>query len=157
MQGVPGLTGVVGAALAPPASASASGRDYLSAFTKAFGGAFAEGGREELTIVNRNAMEAVAQALERAGGDRTKLLSGLRALDTTLLGVPVRVDANGQAVVSSTLVRIGAPTSKGARPLAVVRSIPGVDQSVGGLLAPELRPASRDVPCRRSAPPAWAR
>ncbi len=157
MNGVPRLTGIVAAAAAPPARASRSVREYADAYADAFGSDAAGTGSDELTIVFRNGVEAVLQALEASGGDPSRITSGLSRLDATFVGVPMRIDANGQAVVQSTLVRIGKPVATGVRPTTVVREIAGVDQSIGGILAPGVRPASADVPCRRSTPPPWAR
>jgi hypothetical protein len=58
-------------------------------------------------------------------------------------------------VVTSQLVRIGRA---GEPPMTTVRSIPDVDQSIGGLLDPKASPSDRPAPCRRGqAPPPWAR
>ena len=54
-------------------------------------------------------------------------------IDTTLLGVPVRIDANRQAVVSTTLVRL-ARSRPGCPEFRAVQSVPAVGQSIGGLV-----------------------
>jgi hypothetical protein len=62
----------------------------------------------------------------------------------------VRLDDNGQAVISTSLVRIGAPGAAGTQPmLTPVTRRHGVDQSLGGLLAPSLSPGAGPVACRR--------
>jgi branched-chain amino acid transport system substrate-binding protein len=151
------LTGVVGAAASPPFDASLSAKKYEDSYVRAFGKTEAAAARNGLTVTYRNAVEAVVQALEQAKGDPTRVREKLAELRTELVGVPVRVDRHGQAVVSSTIVRIGPPAASGDRPLQLLRQIPGVDQSIGGLLEAGLRPASADQPCRRHAPPPWAR
>jgi branched-chain amino acid transport system substrate-binding protein len=157
IRALPGLTGVVGAALSPPVHASASAKGYEESYVRAFGEAQRASAWDELTLTYRNAVEAVVQALVEAGGDPASVQGKLAALHADLAGVPVRIDRNGQAIVSSAIVRVGLPAKNGDRPLQLLREIPGVDQSIGGLLAPGLRPASADQPCRRATPPAWAK
>jgi branched-chain amino acid transport system substrate-binding protein len=157
IRGIPSLTGVVGAAISPPPAASPSAKVYEESYVRAFGRSEVAAAHNGLTLTYRNAVEAVLQALERARGDTTRVGSELAGLRAVLVGVPVHVDRNGQAVVSSTIVRIGPPADGGDRPVELLHQIPDVDQSIGGLLAPGLRPASADQPCRRSPPPPWAR
>ena len=72
----------------------------------------------------------------------------MRGLRTDLLGGAVRLDANRQGIVSTRLVRIGG----GAEPsLTPLRAIGGVDQSIGGLLEPSVRPSYWPPKCRRAA------
>ena len=151
------LTGVTGASLTPPLQATASSRRYENAYVRAFGRGHPEAAHAALTVTYRNAVEAVLEALERGHGATERAQRELARLRTVLVGVPVNVDRNGQSVVSSTLVRIGRPAVGGERTLTLLRQIPDVDESIGGLLAPGLRPASADVPCRRTPPPPWAR
>jgi len=105
-------------------------------------------------------VEALLQALEEAGGDPgergERLRAALGALEIELLGVPRRVDGNGQAVVSATLVRV-APEGGGLSTLRPLRTIAEVDQSVGNLLDAEHRPGALDETCEAGEPPPWAR
>ena len=105
----------------------------------------------------RDAVEAVLRGIERSDGDARRLPAALAQLRTDLLGGPVRLDGARQAVVTSQLVRIGI--GRGGEPsLTPVRSIPDVDQSLGGLLDPAASPSERPAPCRRGqARPPWAR
>ena len=100
-------------------------------------------------------VEAVLRGIVEAGGDTQRLPAALAQMRTDLLGGPVRLDGARQAVVTSRLVRIG----RGGEPsLTPVRSIPDVDQSLGGLLDPAASPSDRPAPCRHGqAPPPWAR
>jgi branched-chain amino acid transport system substrate-binding protein len=156
IRGIPTLTGVVGAAVSPPTAASASARRYEESYIRAFETARAAS-RDGLTVTYRNAVEAVLQALDKAGGETARVGPELAQLRAELVGVPVRVDGHGQAVVASTIVRIGQPVDTGDRPMELLHQIANVDQSIGGLLAPGLRPASADQPCDRGTPPPWAR
>ena len=86
-----------------------------------------------------------------------RLRPELARLRVQLLGGPVRLDHNGQGVVSTSLVRVGSPASHGAAPvLEPVEEIPSVDQSIGGLLSPSLTPEDGPAACRRGQrPPPW--
>jgi branched-chain amino acid transport system substrate-binding protein len=149
----PSLRGVVGASYAPPAADSPDVRSYLSAYARANRGAPATEALSPLVVSYRNAVEAVLQAFERAHGelsnDRRELRAALARLNTRLLGVAVRMDGHRQAVVSSTLVRVGAPRT--------VQTVPAVDQSIGGLVPVSYVPTDAGQACRRAPPPRWAR
>jgi hypothetical protein len=112
-------------------------------------------------IAYRNGVEAVLEAFEQVHGDlsdgRRRLRAQLARLDTTLLGVPVRIDANRQAVVSTTLVRLGPESASGVPELRTVQSVAAVDQSIGGLVPANYVPTAAGEACRRAAPPPWAR
>jgi hypothetical protein len=151
----------VGAARYPQPGTSRQMDAYLAAYRAQFPGLSAELARNELVIGLRNAVEGLLQAFARAdgepgiGGRRLRLELG--RLDTRLLGQSVRMDRNGQAVVTASLVQLDQSATTNVLRMQVVRSIPQVDQSIGGLLAPGYRPGSRDVPCRQARTPSWAR
>jgi hypothetical protein len=70
----------------------------------------------------------------------------------------VHLDQRRQAVISTSLVRIGAQDPGAAAPaLQPVSRLDGVDQSLGGLLDPSLSPRAGPVACRRNQPPRWSR
>jgi branched-chain amino acid transport system substrate-binding protein len=161
MRGVARLDGVVAASYAPAAQASADVRAYLRAYAKAYPGAPAAQPRDTLVMGYRNAVEGVLEAFERVDGDlsdgRRRLRAQLGRLNTRLLGVPVRMDGRRQAVVTTSLVRLGPASASGGPELAEVRAIPGVDQSVGGLVPAGYVPSSAGQACRRATPPPWGR
>ena len=157
IQEIDRLTGVVGAAVLPPPHASPSAREYEASYVRAFGRTDAVAARDGLTVTYRNAVETLLQVLERTGGDTARYQHELARYRTELVGVPVRIGPDGQAIVSSTIVRVGSPEGRGDRPIELLHQIPDVDQSIGGLLTPGFRPASADQPCHRGAPPPWAR
>ena len=74
-----------------------------------------------------------------------------------LLGGRVSLDSRGQAIVTTSIVRIGAPAN-GARQPALTRlsRVRDVDQSIGGLLSPSLRPEHRPSSCAPGRTPPWA-
>ena len=136
--------GAIGASRYPPDDEPEMAA-YLSSYRSAFPGLPRELAGNEFVIATRNAVEALLRALEEADGS-------LRELETELLGSPVRIDENGQAIISTTLVRVGRKST-----LQPIRTIRDVDQSIGGLLDQGYRPGAFDEPCRRATPPPWAR
>jgi branched-chain amino acid transport system substrate-binding protein len=159
VRGVPSLDGVVGAAYAPAAQRSPDVRAYLRDYARAYPGAAPGEPREAIVMGYRNAVEGVLDAFEQVDGDLShggrRLRAQLGRLRTELLGVPVRMDDHRQAVVSASLVRLGRPSPSGVPALADVRTVAGVDQSVGGLVAPGYVPSSAGQACRRATPPPW--
>ena len=150
------LGGAAAATRYPPAALA----EFAKGYRRAFPGQPAAHAKDEKVIAHRNAVEALLQALEQAGGDPgergERLRAALGALEIELLGVPHRVDGTGQAVVSTTLVRV-APEGGGLPTLRPLRTIAEVDQSVGGLLDAEHRPGDLDEKCEAREPPPWAR
>ena len=152
------LAGVVASSATPPPERSPALRAYQRAMARAFPGIPGDAARSELVLGYRNAVEFVARGLQRASGDPARLPGTLIRLRTDLLGVPVSLDGNHQAVVTTTIVRIGRRTVSAADPgLTQLASVPGVDQSIGGLLAPSLSTRFGQAPCRRATPPPWSR
>ena len=148
------LGGVTGSSYVDPRRM----RAYLRDYAKEFPGEPPSVASHELVTGYRDAVEAILQALERAEGSPERLPAELRRLRIGLLGGLVRLDDHGQAVVSTSLVRISAPHGEGSDPvLEPVSRLDGVDQSVGGLLAPSLSPDAGPAACKRRRPPTWAR
>ncbi len=161
MRQITALTAVVGASYFAPESSSPAVRAYLRAFAKAYPDTPPGEPRDAVMMAYRNGVEAVLEAFEQAHGDlsegRRRLRARLARLDTTLLDVPVRIDANRQAVVSTTLVRLGPESPSGAPELRAVQSVPAVDQSIGGLVPANYVPTAAGEACRRATAPPWAR
>ena len=155
------LTGVIGASYSASARSSPAVRAYLRDYAKAYPGTPPGEPGDETVMAYRNGVEAVLEAFEQVHGDlsdgRRRLRAQLARLDTTLLGVPVRIDANRQAVVSTTLVRLGPESASGVPELRTVQSVAAVDQSIGGLVPASYVPTAAGEACRRAAPPPWAR
>jgi ABC-type branched-subunit amino acid transport system substrate-binding protein len=155
---VPGLEGVVAASYAAP---TPDLRTYLREYARAYPGISAGEPRDAAVMNYDTAVEAVLRAFEQAHGDlsdgRRRLRARLAHLRTTLLGVPVRMDANRQAVVSASMVRLGRESASGLPELSPLQTVSGVDQSVGGLLPAGYVPTWAGEACRRAPPPPWAR
>ena len=154
------LTGVVGASYSAPTSSPAM-RAYLRDFATAYPSTPQGEPRDAVVMAYRNGVEAVLEAFEQARGDlsdgRRRLRAELARLDTTLLGVPVRMDGNRQAVVSANVVRLGPESASGVPELRAVQSIPAVDPSIGGLIPANYAPQYGGERCRPATPPPWAR
>jgi ABC-type branched-subunit amino acid transport system substrate-binding protein len=146
------LANVAGSSFAHPQRMQA----YLRSYADAFPGASAEIAGGELVTGYRDAVEALLVGLENASGSSARLPEELASLNLDLLGGPVRLDDRRQAVVSTSLVRI-EPPGAGDPGLAHLRTIGGVDQSVGGLISPSSTPSDRPARCRSGqTPPPWA-
>jgi ABC-type branched-subunit amino acid transport system substrate-binding protein len=129
-------------------------RAYLRSFSRAFPGIDADLAASEQVSGYRDAVEAVLRALERADADVARLPSTLARLRIDLVSGRVRLDPNRQAVVSTSLVRIAGADR---REHEALRRIAGVDQSIGGLLAPSAAPSDRPWRCQAGErPPPWA-
>jgi branched-chain amino acid transport system substrate-binding protein len=161
VRGVARLDGVVAASYAPAAQSSPDMRAYLRDYAKAYPSAARGEPRDALVMGYRNAVEGVLDAFTRVDGDlsdgRRRLRAQLGRLRTRLLGVPVRMDGRRQAVVTTSLVRLGPASASGGPELTAVRAIHGVDQSVGGLVPASYVPSSAGQACRRATPPPWGR
>jgi len=150
------LRGVVGVSYTVPPSSSAAVRNYQRAFARWYTGPLAATALDPLVTGNRNAVEATLRALERTGGDPGpglgRLRAALGAMNTDLLGAPVRLDARRQAVTTTTLVRIVRVHGRSAPVLRRVQSRTDVDATLGGDVPASLVPSS-DGPgrCRRAS------
>lgn len=155
----PELHGVVARLAGVPDPARAENTAYRKAFASAFPGLPGGLASNPIVLPYYTAVEAVLQALESTGGDpgaeRGRLRAALASLRLETPTGPVHLDANRQAVVPATLVRLTG-TKPGAPSFQPVLRIPAVDQTVGGLFSPGSSP-TRSADCRRATPPPWAR
>jgi branched-chain amino acid transport system substrate-binding protein len=144
------LAGVVATSQVDPARM----REHLRSYKRSFPGASSGTARSEPVTGYRDAVEALMQALVRAGGDTERLSVELARLRLELLGGPVRLDENRQAVASTALVRIDPPEAAGEEPaLTALGRTDDVDQSVGGLLRPSHSPSTVPPTCRPGRSP----
>ena len=106
-------------------------------------------GSEKVSGYARRSRRLLTPSSGRAG-TAGGLPAELARLRIELLGGPVRLDENRQALISTSLVRIEPGAGPGGQPrLIPVRTIREVDQSLGGLLSPAFVPSNRPVPCER--------
>jgi ABC-type branched-subunit amino acid transport system substrate-binding protein len=136
------LDGVVGASHHDPRRVQA----FMERHHRHFPGMPAAVAADEAVTGFRDAVEALLQALERADGNLHRLPAALADLRIELLGGNVRLDERRQAVASTSLVRIDG-TGSSAPPVERIAVRDGVDQSLGGLLPDDHRPANRPVAC----------
>jgi branched-chain amino acid transport system substrate-binding protein len=153
------LAGVVGASSIPPANATPAMRRYRTAFSKAFPGLPPADAETTIVLAFHDAMEGLLRGLEASRGDlsdgRGRLREELARVRFDLPSSPVHLDRNRQAVRSTYLKRISHEGGK--RVFRLVRDVPGVEQTFGGLLSDAPAPGPGSQPCRKATPPRWAR
>lgn len=156
----PRLDGVVGAAPVPPANSTAAMREHRRAFVDAFPSQppeFAEGLH---VLAFHDAMEGLLRGLEATDADlsrgRQRLRAALARVEFQAPASPVRLDRNRQAVRTTYVLRVAWPA--GGKPsVELLRSVPAVEQTFGGLLSKAPPPGPGSQPCTKAAPPPWAR
>jgi branched-chain amino acid transport system substrate-binding protein len=152
--------GVVMRISGTPDPSSPSDVAYRKAFAAAFPSVPPSVAENLLVLPFYDAVTALLQSLAKTRGDvgpgRAKLRSALDAIRLSAPDGPVRLDRNRQAVVPATLVRIDR-TRPGVLSFRRVRTIPAVDETLGGLLPANASPGPDTNDCHRAAPPPWAR
>ena len=112
-----------------------------------------------VVLAFHDAMEGLLRGLEAADGDlsdgRRRLREELARVRFDLPSSPVRLDRNRQAVRNVYLKRIDYEGGKQVSRL--VRVVPDVEQTFGGLLSKSPPPGPGSQPCRKATPPPWAR
>jgi branched-chain amino acid transport system substrate-binding protein len=153
------LAGVVGASSIPPANATPAMRAHRSAFSKEFPGLPPSDAETPLVLAFNDAMEGLLRGLEASDGDlsdgRQRLREELARVSFDLPSGPVHLDRNRQAVRNVYLKRIGR--GGGRRVFQLVRVVPEVEQTFGGLLSDAPSPGPGSQPCRKATPPPWVR
>ncbi len=156
----PQLRGVVGHLAGLPGQASPSDAAYRKAFAKAFPGLPPQVAGNFSVLPYYTAVDALVQSLEKtngeAGEDRAQLRAALASLRLATPEGTVRLDHNRQAIVPATLDQFDG-TATGSASFHPVRRIAAVDETLGGLLAPDVAPSFASPGCRRATPPPWAR
>jgi branched-chain amino acid transport system substrate-binding protein len=104
-------------------------------------------------------MQALVNAFQavhgRLGDHRRALLAALARVVVAGPEGRVRLDQRRQAIASNYLVRI--QPARGGSPTRLAATVPGVDQTFGGLFEPGAAPPSATEPrCRRAPPPPWS-
>jgi branched-chain amino acid transport system substrate-binding protein len=159
---VPGadLRGVTLASMLPLHGGPPGWRRWVASFAKTYHGIPSGTDIGVLVVGYRNAVEAVASALERVDGDPgpggAKLRETLAGMTVAAVPSPMRFDENRQAVTTVYLSRLGRTGAAGARTVSVIRR---VDESYGGIFGPPHgAPTATRPRCDRSAKaPPWAR
>ena len=156
----PRLRGVVGHLAGLPGHAPPADAAYRSAFAKAFPGLPPQVAGNFSVLPYYTAVDALVQSLEQTHGevgtDRAQLRAALASLRLASPEGIVRLDRNRQAIVPATLDQFDG-TAAGSASFHPVRRIAAVDETLGGLLAPNVAPSFANPGCRRATPPPWAR
>ena len=151
--------GVVGGSSIPPADETPAMRRHRAAFSKAFPGLPPSYAETPLLLAFNDAMEGLLRGLDASEGDlsdgRRRLRGELARVRFDLPSSPVHLDRNRQAVRNTYLKRISG--GGGKRKFRLVRVVPGVEQTFGGLLSDAPAPGPGSQPCRKATPPPWAR
>jgi hypothetical protein len=151
------LGGVVGASSIPPAGATHAMRRHRRAFSKTFPGLRPSDAETPVVLAYHDAMEGLLRGLEASKGDlsdgRGRLREELARVRFDLPSSPVHLDRNRQAVRNTYLKRISHEGGK--RVFRLVRDVPGVEQTFGGLLSDAPAPGPGSQPCRKATPPPW--
>jgi branched-chain amino acid transport system substrate-binding protein len=153
------LTGVVGASSIPPANATAAMRAHRTAFSKAFPGLPPADADTPVALAFHDAMEGLLRGLDASEGDlsdgRQRLREELARVRFDVPSGPVHLDRNRQAVRNTYLKRISR--GGGKRGFRLVRVVPEVEQTFGGLLSDAPSPGPGSQPCQKATPPSLAR
>jgi len=137
----PRLSGVTTVVAADSPSARTR---YVRDFRRTFEGISPDQALRPHVMPFRDATEAVLAALERSDGATGPALMGaLSGSLAHLAAGDVLLDRNGAAVVATRLVQVTA-----AEQPSSIRTNRRVDQSLGGLLAPDYQPSSGQQSCR---------
>jgi branched-chain amino acid transport system substrate-binding protein len=147
--------GVVGASSIPPAGATPAMRRYRTAFSKAFPGLPPSDAETPVVLAFHDAVEGLLRGLEASDGDlsdgRRRLREELARLTFDLPTGPVHLNRDHQAVRNTYLKRIGRRRGE----FRLVRAVPEVEQTFGGLLSDAPAPGPGSQPCRKATPPPW--
>jgi hypothetical protein len=156
----PRLRGVVGSISAAPDPTSAAITAYRAEYRRAFPGLPLSVAMNSDVAPFRDSMAAVLDAVAAVHGDlgprRGRLLAALAHTRLETTAGPIRLGRGRQAVVANSLVQIDGGSAAG--PLFHrVRTIPGVDETDGGLFDPSDAPTLTQPGCARQTAPPWAR
>lgn len=148
--------GVVGVSSTPPANATLAMRRHRAEFSKAFPGLPPADAETRAVLAYHDAVEGLLRGLEAAHGDpsdgRIRLREALAKVRFDAPSGPVHLDRNRQAVRNTYVKRV----SRESRKPELIRVVPEVEQTFGGLLSNAPAPGPGSQPCRRAPPPSWA-
>jgi branched-chain amino acid transport system substrate-binding protein len=151
--------GVVGASSIPPANATPAMRAHRREFSRAFPGLPPSDAETPVALAFNDAMEGLLRGLEASDGDlsdgRQRLREELARVRLDLPSSPVHLDQNRQSVRNTYLKQVAR--RGGRRAFRLVRVVPDVEQTFGGLLSDAPSPGPGSQPCRKATPPPWAR
>jgi branched-chain amino acid transport system substrate-binding protein len=150
------LEGLVGGSPVPLGGTEADWTDYVDGFGKEFPDV---PGDSLFTVLYFDGMEAILQGLDQVKGDLSDdskaFQQALTGLKPTFPNGQVTLDDNRNSVQPAYVVQIVKNGSDLG--FKVVKSIPEVDQTFGGLFGADSPDPSRDQPAKATGnPPPWA-
>jgi branched-chain amino acid transport system substrate-binding protein len=150
------LTGLAGGSPVPLGGSSTEWTSYLSGVAKVYPTAPAD---SLFTTLYYDGMKAIIQGLSKVNGDLSNSQSAFRtaltSLNPTFPNGSVTLDTNRNSVQPAYVVQI--VKSGGALGFSVLRTVPQVSQTFGGLFSSTSPPPSRTSPaCTKGTPPPWA-
>lgn len=150
------LEGLTGGSPVPLGGTDAAWTSYVDGFKKVFPKA---PGDSLFTVLYYDGMEAIIQGLEKTkgnlGGNEKAFQTALAGLQPSFPNGHVKLDANRNSVQPAYVVKI--VKDGGQLGFKVVRTVPDVDQTFGGLFGPKSPDPSRTQPSKATGnPPPWA-
>ncbi len=149
------LAGLTGGSPVPLGGTEQDWTDYVDGFTKEFPDVPAE---SLFTVLYYDGMEAILQALDQVKGsldDPKAFQDALAGLKPTFPNGQVTLDENRNSVQPAFVVQI--VKDGGNLGFKVVKTIPEVDQTFGGLFGANSPEPSRTEPTKATGnPPPWA-
>jgi branched-chain amino acid transport system substrate-binding protein len=150
------LEGLVGGSPVPLGGTEGDWTDYVDGFSQEFPDV---PGESLFTVLYYDGMQAILQGLEQVDGDLSDdskaFQEALAGLQPTFPNGQVTLDDNRNSVQPAYVVQIVKNGSDLG--FKVVKSIPEVDQTFGGLFGADSPDPSRDQPAKATGnPPPWA-
>src|SRR4051812_22129495 len=150
------LEGLVGGSPVPLGGTEGDWTDYVDGFSQEFPDV---PGESLFTVLYFDSMEAILQGLDQVKGDLSDdskaFQQALAGLQPTFPNGQVKLDDNRNSIQPAYVVQIVKDGSDLG--FKVVKTIPEVDQTFGGLFGPDSPDPSRDEPAKATGnPPPWA-
>lgn len=149
------LAGLTGGSPVPLGGTEQAWQTYVDGFTKEFADVPAE---SLFTVLYYDGMQAILQGLDKVKGslsDPKAFQAALAGLQPTFPNGSVKLDANRNSFQPAYVVQI--VQNGGNLGFKVVKSIPSVDQTFGGLFGANSPEPSRTEPGNATGnPPPWA-
>ncbi len=147
------LVGMAGGSPVPLGGTSAAWKSYIAGFLKVYPKAPPD---SLFTVLYYDGMQAIIQGLQKTGGDVSTLGATLTKLTPSFPNGNVKLDANRNSVQPAFVVQIVKTGS--TLGFKVIKQIPNVNQTFGGLFSPTSPAPSRTAPaCTKGTPPPWSK
>ena len=147
------LAGMAGGSPVPLGGTSAAWKSYIAGFSKIYKKAPPD---SLFTVLYYDGMQSIIQGLQKTNGDLASLGATLAKLTPSFPNGTVKLDANRDSVQPAYVVRI--VKTGGKLGFKVIKTIPNVNQTFGGLFGATSPAPSRTAPaCKKGPPPPWAK